>query len=61
MSVSTLQGAEALAVFAAGVALVSMLQADDRSRVSTPAKHYFSTYITTRVAPGFHAACCPGP
>ena len=32
---------------AAGVSLVSMLQADGLVRVSTPATHYLSTHITT--------------
>ena len=31
----------------AGVSLVSILQAGDWTRVSTLARHYFSTYITT--------------
>ena len=30
-----------------GVSLVSILQAGDWARVSTPATHYISTYITT--------------
>ena len=29
------------------VSLVTILQAGDWTRVSTPARHYFSTYITT--------------
>ena len=39
--------AAASAALTAGVSLVSILQAGDRPRVSTPAIHYFSTYITT--------------
>ena len=35
------------AALAAGVSLVSILQAGDWARVSTPARHYFSLYITT--------------
>ena len=35
------------AALAAGVSLVTILQAGDWTRVSTPARHYFSTYITT--------------
>ena len=31
----------------AGISLVSMLQAGDWFRVSTPATYYFSTYSTT--------------
>ena len=37
----------ASAALAAGVVLVSILQAGDCAKVSTPARHYFSTYITT--------------
>ena len=44
MSPGTLWGA---AAFAAGVSLVSILQAGDWVRVSTLARHYFSPYITT--------------
>ena len=40
-------GVAASATLAAGVSLVSILQAGDWARVSTPARHYFSTYITT--------------
>ena len=43
MSLGTLTGAAALVD---GVFLVSILQAGDWARVSTPARHYFSTYIT---------------
>ena len=45
MSLGSLQGVAASAALAAGVSLVSILQAGDW--VSTPARHYFSTYITT--------------
>ena len=31
---------------AAGVSLMTILQVGDWARVSTPARHYFSTYIT---------------
>ena len=44
MSLGCLEG---VAASAAGVSLVSILQAGDWTRVSLPAKHYFSTYITT--------------
>ena len=47
MSSGTLQGAVVSAALVAGVSLVSMLQAGDWAIVSTPARHYFSTYITT--------------
>ena len=47
MSLGSLQGVAASAALAAGVFLVSILQAGDWARVSTPARHYFSTYITT--------------
>ena len=42
MSQSTVQG-----TVASGVSLVSILQAGDWARVSTPARHFLSTYITT--------------
>ena len=42
-----LLGAEASAALVAGVSLVSILHAGDWARVSTPARHYFSTYITS--------------
>ena len=47
MSLGSLQGVAASAALAAGVSLVTILQAGDWTRVSTPARHYFSTYITT--------------
>ena len=47
MSLGSLQGVAASAALAAGVSLVTILQAGDCTRVSTPARHYFSTYITT--------------
>ena len=37
----------ASAALAAGVLLETILQAGDWARVSTSARHYFSTYITT--------------
>ena len=40
-------GAAASAALGAGVFLVSILQAGDWAQVSTPARHYFSPYITT--------------
>ena len=40
-------GVAASAALSAGVSLVAILQAGDWTRVSTPARHYFSTYITT--------------
>ena len=40
-------GAAASAALAAGVSLVCILQAEDLARVSTPARYYFSPYITT--------------
>ena len=46
-SPGSLQGAAASAALAAGVSLVSILQAGDWARVSTPARHCFSPYITT--------------
>ena len=47
MSLGSLWGVAASAALAAGVSLVTILQAGDWTRVSTPAGHYFSTYITT--------------
>ena len=47
MSLGSLQGVAASTALAAGVSLVTILQASDWTRVSTPARHYFSTYITT--------------
>ena len=47
LSLGSLQGVAASAALAAGVSLVTILQAGDWTRVSTPARHYFSTYITT--------------
>ena len=44
MSLGSLWGVAALV---ASVSLVSILQAGDWARVSTPAMHYVSTYITT--------------
>ena len=46
MSPGSLQGVAASAALAAGVALVTILQEGDWARVSTLARHYFSTYIT---------------
>ena len=42
----SLWGVAASAALAAGVSLVTILQAGDWTRVSMPARHYFSTYIT---------------
>ena len=47
MSLGSLWGVAASAALEAGVSLVTILQAGDWTRVSTPARHYFSTYITT--------------
>ena len=47
MSPGSLQVASAFAALAAGVSLVSILQAGDWARVSSLAIHYFSPYITT--------------
>ena len=47
MSLGSFLGVAASAALAAGVSLVTILQAGDWTRVSTPARHYFSTYITT--------------
>ena len=47
VSLGSIWGVAAPAALVAGVSLVTILQADDWTRVSTPARHYFSTYITT--------------
>ena len=47
VSPGSLQGVAASTALAASVSLVTILQAGDWTRVSTPARHYFSTYITT--------------
>ena len=47
MSLGSLQGVAASAALAAGVSLLTILQAGDWTRVSTLARCYFSTYITT--------------
>ena len=47
MSPGTLQGTAASVVLAAGISLLVILQADDLTRVSAPARHYFLTYFTT--------------
>ena len=41
-----LWGVAASAALAAGISLVTILQAGNWTRVSTPARPYFSTYIT---------------
>ena len=62
MSLGSLWGVAASVALAAGVSLVTIMPAGDWNRVSTPARHYFSTYITTYgSAPGLHAACHAGP
>ena len=47
MSPGSLQGVAASGAFTAGVSLVTILQVGDWTRVSTPARHYFSPCITT--------------
>ena len=47
MSLGSLWVVAASAALAAGVSLVTILQVGDWTRDSTPARHYFSTYITT--------------
>ena len=47
MSLGSIQEVAASAALAAGVFLVTILQAGDWAKVSTQARHYFSTYITT--------------
>ena len=47
MSPGSLWGVATSAALAAGVSVVTILQVGDWTRVSTPVRHYFSTYITT--------------
>ena len=47
MFLGSLWGIAASAVLAAGVSLVTILQVGEWAKVSTPARHYFSTHITT--------------
>ena len=62
MSLGSLWGAAASAALAAGVSLVSILQAGDWARVSTLARHYFSTlHYYCGYAPGLCTACHAGP
>ena len=49
MSLGAIQGVVASVAMVAAVSLVSIPQGGDWDRVSTPARHYFSTYITTTV------------
>ena len=46
VSPAIIQGAVLVVVFVAGVSLVSMLQAGDWFRVSTPPRYCFSTHVT---------------
>ena len=47
MSPGSFWGVAASAALVGGVSLVTILQAGDWTRVSTSARHYFSTYINT--------------
>ena len=47
MFLGSLWVAETSAALAASVSLVTILQAGDWPKVSTPARHYFSPYIIT--------------
>ena len=47
MSSGYLQGAKASTALATDVFQVSILVVGDWARVSVPARHYFSTYMTT--------------
>ena len=49
MSLGSLWGVAASAALAAGVFLVTILQVGAWTRVSTPARHYFSSCITTGI------------
>ena len=55
-------GVAASAALVAGVSLVTILQAGDWTRVSTPARTLFLyLHYYYRLAPGLHAACHAGP
>ena len=61
MSPGTLLAVAASAALVAGVSLVSTLHAGVWTRVSTSARHYFSSYITAADwHQVFHAVCLPG-
>ena len=61
MSLGSLQGVAASAALAAGVSLVTILQAGDWTRDSMPARHYFLyLHYYDGSAPGLGAACCAG-
>ena len=47
MSLGSLWGVAASAALAAGVSVVIILQEGDWTRVSMPARHYLSSYVTT--------------
>ena len=47
LPLGSLQGTAASAALVAGVSLVFILQEGDWANISTPARHYFSPYITT--------------
>ena len=49
MSLGSLWGVAASAALEAGVFLVTILQAGNWTRVSTAARHYFSTYILLQI------------
>ena len=61
MSLGSLWGVAASAALAAGVSLVTILQAGDWTRVSTPARHFLYLHNYYGSAPGLCAACHAGP
>ena len=50
MSLGSLWGVAASAALEGGVSLVTILQAGDWARVSTPARHYFSTSLLLQIS-----------
>ena len=61
MTLGSLWGVVVSAALAAGVSMVSILQAGGWATVSMLAIHYFSTYITTTDQhQGLCAVCCTG-
>ena len=61
MSLGSFWRVAASAALAAGVSLVSILQAGDWASVSTPARHFFPLHYYYRLAPGVCTVCCARP
>ena len=61
MSLGSLWGVATSATLAADVSLVTILQAGDWTRISTPARHFLYLHYYYGLAPGLCAACHAGP